>query len=126
MAAVLLNAAAGAPFDESIRTPVRSPRRAAQAVLNAAYDAPADPRRLPPPERKRYMRQMAGALARNVRSPLGLPGALRAIIGSGDSSPLLEAMREYRVPTRVVHGENDLVVPFQSAEDMAERADGTL
>ena len=26
LAAVLLNAAAGAPFDESIRTPVRSPR----------------------------------------------------------------------------------------------------
>ncbi len=40
LAAVLLNAAAGSPFDESIRTPVRSPRRAAQAVLNAAYDAP--------------------------------------------------------------------------------------
>jgi pimeloyl-ACP methyl ester carboxylesterase len=126
LAAVLLNAAAGAPFDESIRMPVRSPRRAVQALLNAAYDAPADPRRLPPPERKRYMRQMAGALARNVRSPLGLPGALRAIIGSGDYSPLLEAMREHRVPTIVVHGENDLVVPFQSAEDMAERADGTL
>jgi pimeloyl-ACP methyl ester carboxylesterase len=126
LAAVLLNAAAGAPFDESIRTPVRSPRRAAQAILNAAYDAPGDPRRLPAPERKRYMRQMAGALARNVRTPLGLPGAVRAIIASGDYTPLLEAMREHSVPTIVVHGENDLVVPFESARDMADRADGTL
>ncbi len=126
LAAVLLNAAAGSPFDESIRTPVRSPRRAAQAVLNAAYDAPADPRRLPAPERRRYMRQMAGALARNVRTPLGLPGAVRAIIASGDYTPMLEAMRQHGVPTIIVHGENDLVVPFESAKDMAERADGTL
>jgi pimeloyl-ACP methyl ester carboxylesterase len=126
MAAVLLNAAAGSPFDESIRKPVRSPRRAAQALLNAAYDAPGDPRRLTAPERKRYMRQMAGALAHNVRTPLGLPGALRAIIASGDYTSMLEAMREHSVPTIVVHGEHDLVVPFESARDMAERADGTL
>jgi pimeloyl-ACP methyl ester carboxylesterase len=126
LAAVLLNAAAGSPFDESIRTPVRSPRRAAQAVLNAAYDAPADTRRLPAPERMRYKRQMAGALASNVRTPLGLPGALRAIIASGDYTPMLDAMRQHGVPTIVVHGENDLVVPFESATDMAERADGTL
>ena len=126
LAAVLLNAAAGSPFDESIRTPVRSPRRAARAVLNAAYDAPRDPRRLPAPERKRYLRQMTSALARNVRTPLGLPGAVRAIIASGDYTPMLEAMRENEVPTIVVHGENDLVVPFESAQDMADRADGTL
>lgn len=126
LAAVLLNAAAGAPFDESIRTPVRSPRRAAQALVNAAYDAPQDPSRLSAPERKRYMRQMAGALARNVRTPLGLPGAVRAIIASGDYTPMLEAMREHGVPTIVVHGEHDLVVPFDSALDMAERTDGAL
>jgi pimeloyl-ACP methyl ester carboxylesterase len=126
LAAVLLNAAAGTPFDESISTPVRSPRRAARALMNAAYDAPGDPRRLPAPERNRYMRQMAGALARNVRTPLGLPGAVRAIIASGDSTPLLEAMREHGVPTIIVHGEKDLVVPFASAQDMAERADATL
>jgi hypothetical protein len=35
-------------------------------------------------------------------------------------------MREHRVPTIVVHGENDLVVPFESARDMADRADATL
>jgi pimeloyl-ACP methyl ester carboxylesterase len=126
LAAVLMNAAAGAPFDESVRTPLRSPRRAAQALVNAAYDAPRDPSRLPADERKRYMRQMAGALARNVRTPFGLPGALRAIIASGDSTPMLAAMREHNVPTIVVHGEHDLVVPFASALDMAERADAAL
>ncbi|MGH3677525.1 MAG: alpha/beta fold hydrolase [Mycobacterium sp.] len=126
LAAVLLNAAAGSPFDDSIRAPVRSPRRAVRALLSAAYDAPGDPRRLPRPERNRYLRQMSSALARNVRTPLGLPGAVRAIIASGDYTPMLEAMREHRVPTIVVHGEKDLVVPFESAYDMADRADGTL
>ena len=61
-----------------------------------------------------------------MRTPLGLPGAVRAIIASGDYTPMLEAMRQHSVPTIVVHGENDLVVPFESAKDMAERADGTL
>jgi fermentation-respiration switch protein FrsA (DUF1100 family) len=51
---------------------------------------------------------------------------LRAIIASGDYTPMLDAMRELRVPTIVVHGEKDLVVPFESAHDMAERADGAL
>ena len=35
------------------------------------------------------MRHMAGALARNVRMPLGLPGAVRAIIASGDYTPMV-------------------------------------
>ena len=35
-------------------------------------------------------------------------------------------MREQRVPTIVVHGEKDLVVPFESAHDMADRSDGAL
>ena len=89
-------------------------------------DRPAQQLCLAAPERKRYLRQMTTALARNARTPLGLPGAVRAIIASGDYTPMLEAMRENEVPTIVVHGENDLVVPFESAQDMADRADGTL
>jgi len=126
LAAVLLNAAAGSPFDQSIRPPVRSPRRVARAMLNAAYDAPGDPRRLPGRDRNRYVRQMTAALARNVRTPLGLPGAVRAIVTSGDYTPMLDAMREHHVPTIVVHGERDLVVPFENARDMADHADATL
>lgn len=73
-----------------------------------------------------YLRVVAGALARNARAPLGLSGALRAIIGSGDFTPILAAMRRHRLPTVVVHGEKDGVVPFESAHDMAERADAAL
>lgn len=126
LAAVLLDAAAGAPFDHSIRTPVRSPRRVVRALAGVAYDAPGDPLRLPASERNRYLRMLTSALAGNVRTPLGLPGAVRAIIASGDYTPRLEAMREQRVPTIVVHGEKDMVVPFESAHDMADRTDGAL
>jgi pimeloyl-ACP methyl ester carboxylesterase len=126
LAAVLLDAAAGAPFDDSIRWPARSPRRAVQTLLGAAYDAHGDPLQLPAPERNRYVRMMTSALARNVRTPLGFPDAFRAIVTSGDYTPMLDAMREQRVPTIVVHGEKDLVVPFASAHDMAERTDGAL
>jgi pimeloyl-ACP methyl ester carboxylesterase len=126
LAAVLLDAAAGAPFDDSIRWPARSPRRAVQTLLGAAYDAHGDPLRLPAPERNRYLRMMTSSLVRNVRTPFGFSGAFRAIIASGDYTPMLDAMREHRVPTIVVHGEKDLVVPFASAHDMAERADGAL
>ncbi|HJT90331.1 MAG TPA: alpha/beta hydrolase, partial [Mycobacterium sp.] len=126
LAAVLLDAAAGAPFDDSIRDPIRSPRRAVRALVDAAYDAHGDPRQLPAPERNRYLRMMTAAWVRNMLTPLGFPGAFRAIIASGDYTPMLDAMRESRVPTIVVHGEKDLVVPFVSAHDMAERADGAL
>lgn len=126
LAAVLLDAAAGTPFDDLIRTSARSPRRAVRTLLGAAYDAHGDPLQLPAPERNRYVRMMTSALARNVRTPLGFPGAFRAIITSGDYAPMLDAMAEKRVPTIVVHGERDLVVPFESAHDMAEHADGAL
>jgi pimeloyl-ACP methyl ester carboxylesterase len=126
LAAVLLDAAAGAPFDAAISAPVRSPRRTARALLGVAYDARGDPLRLAGPERRRYLRMMTSAWARNVRTPLGWPRAFRAIIASGDYTPMLEAMREHRVPTIVVHGEKDLVIPFDSAHDMAYRADGAL
>ena len=127
LAAVLLNAAAGAPFDESILTAsLRSPRKVAGHLLAAAVDAQGDPARLPAAELVAYLRVIAGALGRNVRAPRGLSGALRAIIGSGDFSPLLAAMRRHRLPTIVVHGEKDGVVPFANAQDMAERADATL
>ena len=43
LAAVLLDAAAGTPFDDTIREPVRAPRRAVRALLGAAYDAHGDP-----------------------------------------------------------------------------------
>lgn len=126
LAAVLLNAAAGAPFDESISPGKRSPRAVAERLLAVLVDAQGDPRRLPLAELAGYVRLMAGALAQNARAPFGLTGALRALLGSGDFAAKLAAMRDNDVPTIVVHGERDRVVPFENAVDMAERADAAL
>ncbi|GAY13663.1 alpha/beta fold hydrolase [Mycobacterium sp. shizuoka-1] len=126
VAAVLLNAAAGAPFDESIAPGRRSPRAIVGRLFAAVVDAQGDPRHLPAAELLGYVRLMSGVLARNVRAPWGLTGALRAILGSGDFGAKLAAMRDHAVPTIVVHGDKDGVVPFDNAYDMAERADATL
>lgn len=126
MAVVLLDAAAGARFDEAIPTVLRSPRAAARIVLGAAYDSQQDPFRLGIAEQGRYLRMLASVAMRNARRPSGVAGAARAIVQSGDYSPLLRMMRDHAVPTFVLHGEKDLIVPFDSARDIADDANATL
>jgi hypothetical protein len=55
-----------------------------------------------------------------------LTGAARAIVQSGDYTPMLHVMRDEQIPTMVLPGEKDLIVPFECARDIAEDADGTL
>ena len=126
MAVVLLDAAAGARFDEAIPTVLRSPLATARIALGAAYDTQRDPFRLGFAEQSRYLRMLAGVWLRNARRPSGVTGAARAIVQSGDYSPLLRMMRDHAVPTFVLHGEKDVVVPYDSAKDIADDANGTL
>ncbi len=126
IAVVLLDAAAGARFDEAIPTVMRSPRAAARIALGAAYDTQQDPFGLGIAEQCRYLRMLASVWMRNARHPSGVTGAARAIVQSGDYSPLLRTMRDHAVPTFVLHGEKDLVVPFDSARDIADDANATL
>jgi pimeloyl-ACP methyl ester carboxylesterase len=126
LAAVLFDAAAGTSFDEAVSTVVRSPHRAVRTILGAAYDTQRDPFRLSVAEGSRYLRMLASVAMANARHPTGLTGAARAIVASGDYTPLLHAMRDHDIPTMVLHGEKDLIVPFDSARDIAEDADATL
>ncbi len=124
LAAVLFDAAAGASFDQAVSSVLRSPRQAMRALLGMTLDL--DAYRLNVAERSRYMRMLASVMIGNVRRPSGVTGAARAIIQSGDYTPLLHAMRDNHVSTMVLHGEKDMVVPFDSARDIAEEADATL
>jgi pimeloyl-ACP methyl ester carboxylesterase len=126
LAAVLFDAAAGASLDEAIPALARSPRLAVQTIGLAAYDAQRDPSRLSVAEHSRYVWMLASVAMRNARQPTGFAGAARAILQSGDYTPLLHVMRDQQIPTIVVHGEKDLLVPFDSARDLAEDADATL
>src|SRR6516165_5221823 len=127
----MLSRAAGLGFlviavDDVIPALARSPRLAVQTIGLAAYDAQRDPSRLSGAEHRRYVRMLASVAMRNARQPTGFTGAARAILQSGDYTPLLHVMRDQQIPTIVVHGEKDLLVPFDSARDLAEDADATL
>src|SRR6516225_10553753 len=126
LAAVLFDAAAGALLDDVIPALARSPRLAMQTIGLAAYDTQRDPSRLSAAEHGRYVRMLASVAMRNARQPTGFTGAAQAILQSGDYTPLLHVMRDQQIPTLVVQGEKDLLVPFDSARDLAEDADATL
>jgi pimeloyl-ACP methyl ester carboxylesterase len=126
IAEVLFDAAAGASFDEAVPTLLHSPRKAVRTVLGIAYDTQRDPFRTGVAEGSRYLRMLASVALGNARHPTGLAGAARAIMQSGDYTPLLHMLRDNGIPTVVLHGEKDLIVPFDSARDIAEDADATL
>ena len=126
LAAVLFDAAAGATFEEAVAGLLKSPPRALRAIAIGGYDTHKDPSRLDAAERGSYLRMLAAILGRNARRPGAVAGAGRAIAQSGDYTPMLHVMREQQIPTMVLHGENDLVVPFDAAVEMADGADATL
>jgi pimeloyl-ACP methyl ester carboxylesterase len=126
LAAVLFDAAAGASFDQAVPTLMSSPRKAMRTVLGMAYDTQRDPFRSSVAEGSRYLRMLASVALTNARRPAGLTGAARAIMQSGDYTPLLHVMRDNHIPTMVLHGEKDVIVPFDCARDIAEDADATL
>ena len=95
-----------------------------RAILGMALDR--DASRLDSAERSRYIGMPALVTIGNTRQLGGVTGAARAIMRSGDYTPLLRAMRDQQISTMVLHGEKDMVVPFDSARDIAEEADATL
>ncbi|MBV8929879.1 MAG: alpha/beta fold hydrolase [Mycobacteriaceae bacterium] len=126
IAEVLFDAAAGASFDEAVPTLLHSPGKAMRTLLGMAVDTQRDPLRSGVAEGSRYLRMLASVALGNARHPGGFAGAARAIMQSGDYTPLLHLLRDNDIPTIVLHGEKDLIVPFDSARDIAEDADATL
>jgi pimeloyl-ACP methyl ester carboxylesterase len=126
LAAVLFDAAAGARFDDTVPTAFSSPRKAWRTMVDAVYDTQKDRFRLQGAERGRYLRMLVSVAGRNARRPLNMTDATRAIVQSGDHTPMLHVMRDEQIPTFVVHGENDRLVPFDCAHDIADDADGSL
>jgi pimeloyl-ACP methyl ester carboxylesterase len=126
LAAVLFDAAAGASFDEAVATLQGSPRNTLRKIAGMAYDMQRDPFRLAPADAARYVWMLASVAAGNARQLAGVTGAARAIVRSGDYTPLLNALRDNGTPTIALHGEQDVIVPFDSARELAEEADATL
>ncbi|HVM40883.1 MAG TPA: alpha/beta hydrolase [Acidimicrobiia bacterium] len=75
---------------------------------------------------RKLLRLLAPSVFRIARRPWRLFAPAVAIIRSGSSRVTLDALRRHGVPTMIVHGERDLVVPLETAVDAAERAGGHL
>lgn len=126
LAAVLFDPAAGAHFDRTMPTLVRSPDRAVGAVSTAFRDTLGDPLRIRTREQVGYLRLLASVATPNLLHPLAAFRTIKAIIESGDYTPMLHAMRAEGMPTMVVHAEKDMIVPFACAYEIAADADGSL
>lgn len=126
LAAVLFDAAAGASFDAAVATLPGSPRNTLRTIAGMAYDMQRDPFRLGLAAGARYVWMLAAVAAGNARQLAGVTGAARAVMRSGDYTPLLHVLRDNGIPTFALHGEHDVIVPLDSARELAEDADAAL
>ncbi|WP_081282611.1 alpha/beta fold hydrolase [Mycobacterium asiaticum] len=126
LATVLFDPAAGTRFDTAIPGLVKSPTKALGAAYTAVRDTLGDPTQLSAREQLGYFRVLAGVAVPNLRYPLAAVRTIKAIIESGDYTPMLHAMRHEGMPTMVVHAEKDMIVPFPHARDIANESDATL
>lgn len=126
LAAVLLDAAAGETFDQKAFRADEAPTTIAWGLLAAFGDAALEHHHLRGRLRLRYSGIIARTILQTALRPLEPLWAIRAISAASDSSAMLQAMADNDVSTIVVHGSQDLIVPLQSAVDMASTANAVL
>jgi len=71
-------------------------------------------------------RLVAPTIAGHVRRPWRLLGPAASILRSRASKPMLDRLREERIPVFAIHGDRDLAVPMATAKDAARRTRGDL
>jgi len=74
----------------------------------------------------KFLRLLAPTLIGHALQPWRLIGPAFSIIRSSASGPLLEDLADARVPTFVIQGDRDAIVPFCTARDAARRSGGQL
>ncbi|MHC9292929.1 alpha/beta fold hydrolase [Mycobacterium sp. LTG2003] len=126
LAAILFNPAAGSAFDAAISSVLHSPRQMLRAMVGAAYDMYRDPFLMKVGAIARYLRMATAVTMGNALAPTGFTGAARSLLRSGACTTLLHTLRDRAIPTIVLHGEDDAIVPFENACDIAEDANATL
>jgi len=126
LAAVLVDAAAGTTFDRKALRANTAPHTIALGLAAAVCDAALEQRALRGRAHLRYAQLVGRTVWRTVRQPAEPLWAIRAIAAASDSSEHLRALAAIHIPTVVVHARHDLIVPWQSALDMAHLANATL
>lgn len=126
LAAILVDAAAGAAMDAKAQRAHEAPGTIVWGLVAAFCDATLEHVTLRGKRHLRYARLIAWSALETLRRPGEPLWALRAIAASSDSAEHLRTMAAHRVPTMVVHARHDMVVPWDSAVDMARVAQGVL
>ncbi|MCA3251293.1 MAG: alpha/beta fold hydrolase [Pseudomonadota bacterium] len=100
----------GRPDASDPEAVVRHLQRVLATIGSPAY--PPDPDRL---------RERLQATVRRAWRPAGTMRQLLAVVADGDRTPLL---RRIRAPTRVIHGEDDPLVPVAAGRDLVDQISG--
>jgi pimeloyl-ACP methyl ester carboxylesterase len=74
------------------------------------------------PQDEPRVRELAAATFDRAHNPAGTARQLAAILASGDRTP---ALRQLRVPTTVIHGTDDPLVPFRGGVATARAIPGS-
>jgi pimeloyl-ACP methyl ester carboxylesterase len=74
----------------------------------------------------KFMRLLTPTLVGHALQPWRLVGSAVSIIRSAPSRPLLETLESEMVPTFVIQGDRDAIVPWCTARDAARRSAGQL
>lgn len=127
VAALLIDAIVGDVWDRMVRVfriaPPLLGGLGAMLLLDTATTLPllADPA-----QAAKLGRLVTPTMVGHALQPWRLIGPAVSILRSRGSGKILDALAEQDVPTFVIHGEWDLIVPMATARSAAERANGTL
>jgi len=127
IAALLIDAIVGDQWDLMVNIFRVNPFLLAPLGLGLAIDAVATlPVMDDPRQAVKLGRLLAPTLFGHATKPWRLVGPAASILRTKGSRGILDELALDEVPTFVIHGDRDLIVPFATARSAAKRSNGTL
>jgi pimeloyl-ACP methyl ester carboxylesterase len=127
VAVVLIDACVGETWDRLIAVSrVAPPFLGGLGLVSAADTLTTLPLLRNRLQARKLGRLAAPTVAANARRPWRAFGPIVSMLRSGPSKPILEELASRRIPLVAIHGDRDLVVPYRTARDAVQAADGWL
>jgi pimeloyl-ACP methyl ester carboxylesterase len=127
IADLLIDAIVGDTWDRMVRVfRVAPPLLGALGAVLLVDTASTLPLLADPTQAAKLGRLVTPTMVGHAMQPWRLIGPAMSILRSRGSGKILDALADQDVPTFVIHGEWDLIVPMATARSAAERANGTL
>ena len=126
VAALLIDAIVGDQWDLMVNVFRFNPFLLAPMGAALALDAISTIPLRDPRQAMKLGKLLAPTLAGHATRPWRLVGPAASILRTKGSRGILDALALEEVPTFVLHGDRDLIVPFATAKSAAKRANGQL